>query len=253
MAGKGPAMYKRQSMIKSLINVLTPVTYQLKKPALYDFYEGESPIDWAKLLYEAPVAIAFQATFGRAGRHGDHNPDRAVAHFVDEARAHRVKYGLYHFLTPGKIAEQATFYINTVENLGGLGNMNPIVDIEYEPNPRDKNAVSGHAWANDIKQWLDLVETHFHLRPIIYTSANFWKYTFERGMPPLWTSQYPLWTAGYPWTAWVDANKTCPPAYIPAGWKRAHLWQYAENGRTKKYSANDLNLLAPELMQEIIR
>jgi len=54
-----------------------------------------------------------------------------------------VKYGLYHFLKPNSITEQADFYSNTVQSLGGFGDMEPIVDVEHEPSRKDKNAVNG--------------------------------------------------------------------------------------------------------------
>jgi len=221
--------------------------YKLKSPAIFDFYEGEAPLDWEGIKAAKPLRVAFQATYGRHGRHNDDTPDREVRQFVNEAKANGIKYGLYHFLTPRSIAEQADFYIKTVQSLGGLGDMEPIVDIEYEPNRKDKNAVPGAEWAGQIKAWLDLVEAAFGMKPMIYTSAKFWAFTFGRNnMPPEWTPNYRLWTAGYPLTEYVDKNTTCPPSYIPAGWKEWAIWQYAEDGRYRKYAANDLNLVSED-------
>jgi len=229
----------------SVANRATPVRYQLKSPAVYDFYEGEYPVDWEEIKATNPVRVVFQATYGRRGRHGDNKPDRRVQDYVNEAQANGVKYGLYHFLVPHSIAEQATFYLDTVQSLGGFGDMEPVVDIEYEPSRRDRHAIRGSGWADQIKAWLDTVEEASGMKPMIYTSAKFWTFTFDRqGNPPAWTSNYRLWTAGYPYTLYVDGNTTCPKTYIPKGWTDWAIWQYAEDGRYRQYPANDLNLVS---------
>jgi GH25 family lysozyme M1 (1,4-beta-N-acetylmuramidase) len=223
-----------------------PFRYTLKSPAIYDFYEGEYPVDWEAIKATNPLRVVFQATYGRRGRRNNGKPDTAVKKYVEEAKANGVKYGLYHFLKPNFIEEQADFYWNTVMDLGGLGDMDPIVDIEYEPDRRDKNALRGVQWGVQIKNWLDIIENKSGgKRPIIYTSAKFWSFTLDRqGKPPEWTSQYPLWTAGYPPALEIDGHLTCPENYIPAGWKEYAIWQYAEDGRFRKHPANDLNLVS---------
>jgi len=241
---KRPKKNGREGVVR-IANTLTPYQYALKSPAIYDFYEEEYPLDWDAIKATAPLRLAFQATFGRHGRHGDDKPDRKVKQYVDEAKANGVKYGLYHFLKPNSINEQADFYLNTIQSLGGFGDMEPIVDVEHEPSRKDKNAVNGAQWAGQIKAWLDLVETASGKKPMIYTSAKFWAFTFDRqGKPPVWTPDYRLWTAGYPYALWVDSNVTCPKSYIPAGWTECAIWQYAEDGRYRKHPANDLNLVS---------
>ena len=236
---------KGRDAVVSIANRITPFRYQLKSPAIYDFYEGEYPLDWEKITATNPLRVVFQATYGRRGRHGDNKPDRKVQEYVNEAQANGVKYGLYHFLWPHSIAEQAAFYLDTVRSLGGFGNMEPIVDIEYEPPRRDRDALRGSGWANQIKAWLDIVENAAGMKPMIYTSAKFWAFTLDReGNPPAWTSNYRLWAAGYPYALYVDGNTTCPNAYIPKGWTEWAIWQYAEDGRYRQYPANDLNLVA---------
>lgn len=229
----------------AIANTLTPFQYTLKSPAVYDFYEGEYPLNWQAIKATNPLRVVFQATYGRHGRWDDNKPDRKVKQYVDEAKANGVKYGLYHFLKPNSINEQADFYLNTIKSLGGFGDMEPIVDVEYEPSRRDRNAIRGTQWAGQIKAWLDLVEGASGKKPLIYTSAKFWAFTFDRDeKPPVWTSQYRLWTAGYPFAMRVDSNVTCPKSYIPAGWTECAVWQYAEDGRYRRHPANDLNLVS---------
>jgi GH25 family lysozyme M1 (1,4-beta-N-acetylmuramidase) len=145
--GRKRPKQKRAGAVVSIANTLTPYRYTLKSPAVYDFYEGEYPVDWEAIKATAPLRVVFQATYGRHGRHGDDRPDRFVRQYVDEAKANNVKYGLYHFLKPNSIAEQADFYLNTVQSLGGFGDMEPIVDVEHEPSRKDKNAVNWAQWA----------------------------------------------------------------------------------------------------------
>ena len=139
---KRPKKNGREGVVR-IANTLTPYRYALKSPAIYDFYEGEYPVDWNAIVATAPLRVVFQATYGRHGRHGDDKPDRTVKQYIDEAKANNVKYGLYHFLKPNSITEQADFYLNTVQSLGGFGDMEPIVDVEHEPSRKDKNAVNG--------------------------------------------------------------------------------------------------------------
>ena len=243
--GRKRGKKKGRDIVVAVVNRITPVGYALKSPAIFDFYEDEYPVDWEAIKAANPLRVAFQATLGRHGRHGDDKPDRKVQQFINEAKANSVKYGLYHFLTPNSITEQANFYLTTVASLGGFADMEPIVDIEYEPNRKDKSALNGSQWASQIKTWLDIVENSSGKKPMIYTSAKFWGFTHDRdGKPPVWTSNYRLWTAGYPLTLYVDSNVTCPKSYIPQGWTECAIWQYAEDGRYRKHPANDLNLVS---------
>lgn len=112
--------------------------------------------------------------------------------------------GAYHFyVTEDDPEEQARFFIDTVEL--GPGDLAPVVDIE----------LIGHGTrpglADRLKTYLDLIEAHYGVKPIIYTSPAFWDAHLTDAF-----GAYPLWVAEYE----VDAPR------LPQGWTDWHLWQW---------------------------
>jgi len=115
--------------------------------------------------------------------------------------------GAYHFyVTEDDPEEQAGFFTSNVALESG--DLAPVVDVE----------LLGHGTrpglAERVKKFLELVEAHYGIRPIIYTSPNFWDQhlTAEFG-------DYPLWVAEYG----VEAPR------LPSGWQAWHLWQWQED------------------------
>jgi hypothetical protein len=247
---KRSLIYQAQGLSNRLTAAVIP--FSLKLPALFDFYEGEWPLDWASLKNIDPFRLVFQATCGAHGRHSDNKPDRYVKAFVGISQTQGFKYGLYHLLVPGETQRQADFYCQTVDSLGGLGAMMPILDVEYSFFGR--RSIAGKQWAGQVKLWLDMVEAHFHVKSLIYTSKYYWSYLnyfqiitgAKKPMlaPPPWTKDYPGWFAGYPWTPYVDANVTMPKTYQANGFIDWAAWQYNDAGRPR-FPANDLNLVSP--------
>ena len=112
--------------------------------------------------------------------------------------------GAYHFyVTEDDPAEQAQFFIDNV--VLEPGDLAPVVDVE----------VIGHNTAPDIadrlRLWLQKVEAHYGVKPIIYTTANFWDANLSGDF-----GEYPLWVAEYD----VESPR------LPAGWTTWHLWQW---------------------------
>jgi hypothetical protein len=244
--------------VKSVVNAVTAkvVGYDRKTPELMDFYEGEAPLDWESINHYDPLAVVFQATVGAYGRHGDNKPDRAVRTFIAQAQSNHKKYGVYHLLLPDKIPEQTNFYIHTVEELGGLGNMPPITDIEVD-------WIRGTGWANQIKQHKDLLEDYFNQRVLAYTSKYYASFANDKyGNPPSCFKEMYGWMAGYLWVPYIDANVMMPHSYLANGFLGWAAWQYWDRGKSSpprdcpKFPANDLSLISPwfETMinQEII-
>lgn len=244
--------------------VVRAVGYDLKRPAIFDFYEGEVyGLDYSYLSDLNPLRVVWQVTFGPKGRHWNNRMDYAVGAFVDAATRRNIKYGLYHLMLPGKASEQAHFYCKSVEALGGLGHMMPILDVEID-------YVNGKSWANDVKMWLDVVEQRLGQKALIYTNRHYWAFLNHRQdepqgahpakkpkkiiAPPPWTGDYMLWSAGYPWVPYLDANVTMPKAYQAWGFKDWAVWQYYPFGRSTPprgfpkhptFPANDLCMVSP--------
>ena len=233
--------------VKSVANIVVSkvVGYNAKTPEMWDFYEGEAPLNWDSICRINPIRIVFQATVGQHGRHNDNKPDRAVSLFVKGAQVYKQKYGLYHLLLPNGIPEQAQFYINTVESLGGLGNMMPIMDVEVD-------WLRGSSWAGMIAQWKDIVEAHFNQKILCYTSKYYASFANDKnGNPPACFKDMYGWMAGYLFLPYFDANPTMPHSYLANGFTDWAAWQYFDKGRSSpprgfsSYPANDLSLVSP--------
>ena len=216
--------------------------YQLKTPVVVDVYQEEYPVDWPN-MNPAPYRALLQCTKGQ------YHADIRCGDYIQECNAHGIKYGLYHYLLPNNIDEQATLYKLTVTALGGLGHFPPIVDVEYKP-PKQKhehpdNFPRGRNWAIQVKAYLDAIENWCGQKPMIYTSRYFWEFTFDHtGSPPAWTDDYPLWVAWYPKKTTIDNTASPRDSRKPKGWTKWDLWQYSQSGRTDGYLANDYNHIA---------
>jgi len=115
--------------------------------------------------------------------------------------------GAYHFfVTEDDPVVQAEFFIQTVGD--DHGELLPVLDIE----------LIGHGTRGDLAKkvriFLELVEKKYRVKPIIYTSPNFWDKHIRSDF-----SAYPLWVAEYG----VDKPR------LPHGWTGWMIWQYKEN------------------------
>jgi len=205
--------------------------YNLKQPVVVDVYEGEAPVRWE------PV---YRAILKASGKFSDgyRRQDYQVENYAAQCRALEIKIGLYHFLLPNNIAEQAELFLSVWKKLGGA-DMPPIADVECDPGIWN---VGHAAWAGQVRTFLDLLELGTGDKPIVYTSEKYWYYTTVDDKAQTWTDEYPLWVAQYPYSQYVDVNDA--PAKLPQGWTKWALWQYADDGRTQGYFANDFNTVA---------
>ena len=115
--------------------------------------------------------------------------------------------GAYHFYYPSRDAnDQADNFIATVKLT--KGDLPPVVDIEISNNRPSKKIYQG------LKVFINRIESHYHIRPIIYTNISFYQ-TYLKGS----FDAYPLWIAGYfdhdrfynqfivPWIMWQHSEK----------------------------------------------
>lgn len=145
-------------------------------------YQGD--IDWKMLLQTRHSQFPIRFIFMKATEGGDFADKNFVANF-DSARANGFIRGAYHFYNPRTDAIcQADFFINSVKLK--KGDLPPVLDIEKKG--KDMNRLRA-----DLKLWLQLVEKHYGVKPIIYSSYSYkMKYLNDSVF-----NSYPYWIAHY--------------------------------------------------------
>ena len=115
--------------------------------------------------------------------------------------------GAYHFFLVHKDAEkQANNIIKNVKLQSG--DLPPVLDVEVTFKK------SSDQIRQSVKQWLDITEAHYGVKPIIYTNADFYKRHLQGHF-----DDYPLWVAHY-----LQPHQP----RISRDWS---FWQHSEQGR----------------------
>ena len=166
-------------------------------------YQGH--IDWPRLAEHRAGEFPIRFIFMKATEGGDHQDDTFRQNF-DSAKTYRFIRGAYHYFLPRTDAlKQADFFIRTVPLTAG--DLPPVLDVETT-GKKDKAELQAC-----VKTWLDRVEAHYGVKPILYTS---YKFKMRYLDSPVFDA-YPYWIAHY----YVDSVRYQGP------W---HFWQHTDVG-----------------------
>lgn len=166
-------------------------------------YQGE--VDWDKLIQNQAEDYPFSFIFVKATEGGDLS-DENFQHNFAAARRYGLIRGAYHYFNPEtSAAKQARFFINTVRL--DSADLPPVLDVESRGSQGKEYLVKA------VKVWLDIVEAHYGVKPILYTSYKFKTNYLDDSL----FNAYPYWIAHY----YVDtvAYKGC--------WR---FWQHTDVG-----------------------
>ena len=187
-----------------------------------DIYSGTGSIDW-QAVKNANISFAFvKATEGM------NFVDEAFSVNWEQMRKAGMIRGAYHFFRPAKDpAAQAQNFLQTINELE-IGDLPPVLDAEYTPNPDEWSNFDLTTRIARVKQWLDIVEQKTGRKSIIYTAPNFWNDTMGNSHA---FTDYPLWIANY------GVSEPTVPAdnWGGKGWK---LWQISDSGSVDGISNN---------------
>ena len=101
------------------------------------------------------------------------------------AKKQEIARGAYHFFIASQDpVKQAEYFISRVKLMPG--DLPPVLDAEQA------SILPVNAFRQKIRAWLAVVETHYKVKPIIYTNADFYK----KYLGPEF-NEYPLWVAHY--------------------------------------------------------
>ena len=191
--------------------------FGINMPANYaihgiDVSKYQKTIGW-RLVKEMQVDgiqvgfVFMKATEGLSSVDGQFSRNWAMA------EKHELIRGAYHFFIPGKSGKaQAENFIKTVRLK--KGDLPPVLDVEQT------YGVSKENLQKQVAEWLDVIEKKYKVKPIIYTSANFYE-TLLAGK----FDAYPLWVAHY-----LRKDK-------PRVSRKWDFWQHSETGRVNGIDA----------------
>ena len=169
-----------------------------------DFSHYQGCINWKDLknIHDStPISFVFlRATMGAIRR------DKYFKYNWKESRKRGVTVGAYHYYRPNENStKQANNFIKNVKLV--KGNLPPVLDIEKLPRHQSiKNMKIG------LKNWLNIIERHYGVKPIIYTGDTFYKKYLSSGE----FDNYILWIANFNkinhpktdrWTIWQFSDK----------------------------------------------
>lgn len=165
-------------------------------------FQGE--IDW-----QAVKASGIVFAFARA-LEGETIHDSSFTTNWQGMKEAGVVRGAYDFYVAGDAPTKQ------VEVFAGLvtlepGDLVPMVDIEGG----SLGASAPPDLIADFHQYLELMESHYGVKPIIYTDPSFWNEQMDDSF-----GDYPLWVAEY------GVDSPTPPK----GWDAWALWQHSDSG-----------------------
>lgn len=168
-----------------------------------DVSHYQKRIEWDTVVAKERVDFAFvKATEGH-----DYS-DSLFCRNWDALERLGVRRGAYHFFRAyGCGEEQALHFLRTVEMRPG--DLAPVLDIERT------DGIAPEIMRQEAAIWLQMVEKHLQVKPIIYSNQNF----YERHLAghfddyPLWVARYsdeePCLDSGKLWAIWQYSNKGC--------------------------------------------
>ena len=149
-----------------------------------DISEYQGKIDWDlvdNLENEYPIEFVFiRATAGN---------DREDGQFEKNwlsAKKRKMIRGAYHYYRPNENSlEQAKLFIKTVRLK--KGDLPPVLDIEKLPKGQSLDSLK-----IGLRRWLNAVEVHYKVKPIIYTGEKYYDDFLKEDF-----SDYLFWIANY--------------------------------------------------------
>lgn len=189
-----------------------------------DISHYQDRIDWERLRNANVQRVPLRFVFVKATE-GVSMIDENFSDNFYQARQNDLIRGAYHFFVPDADArKQARFYLKQVHL--EEGDLPPVLDVEKV------GRLSSEQLRKAVRTWLEIVEEHYGVKPILYTGASFKKKYLNDSI----FNQYPYWIAHY----YVEK-----PTY-EGSWK---FWQYTDFGKIDGIQGNvDCNIFNGSLL-----
>ena len=172
-----------------------------------DVSEFQGKVDWDEVnILEEKYPVQFVFIRATAGN------DRVDSKFKrnwEGAKEHKIIRGAYHYYRPNENSiEQANLFIKTVKLK--KGDLPPVLDIEKLPINQPLDSLK-----KGLKRWLNKVEAHYQVRPIIYSGERYYSDFLKEEF-----GEYLFWIANYnfyrekiedDWLFWQFTEKASLP------------------------------------------
>ncbi len=202
--------YKRARFVRyPEFGIKIPVGYEIHG---IDVSKYQSTIAWKEVKDMNIKQIRMSFAFIKATE-GITNYDPQFNRNWNKCKDAGIFRGAYHFFVPTRDGkQQAENFIDKVSL--ETGDLPPVLDIEQ------LNGSSPENLRIEAKKWLNIVEGHYGVKPIIYTNVDF--YTNYLGDD---FDDYPFWAAHY---------QSEGKPRIKRNWI---FWQHSDEGRVNGVSA----------------
>lgn len=172
-----------------------------------DVSRHQGIINW-KLVHDMAVnGICIDFAFIKATE-GSSHIDISYYYNWKKSKEHGIMRGAYHYFKANKDAEsQAKHFTNIVKLRSG--DLAPVLDFEEDGNLSDAIILK------KLKTWLQTVEAHYHIKPIIYVNIHYYNRYIKGNF-----DDYPIWIAHY--------YKGKPSMGVDSKWL---FWQHNDRGR----------------------
>ena len=168
-------------------------------------YQGV--VDWDRVATQDQHFAFIKASEGR-----EHRDVAFLANWTGARRA-GLRRGAYHYLLPhASVEEQLSNYIDLVKL--EPGDLPPVLDVE------DIGRLSGPQLVRHVRDWLQLAEAHYGVKPIVYTGLNFYNRYLAGQFDeyPLWLARYderdPVTICGRPYQFWQFTDRASVPGIV---------------------------------------
>lgn len=198
------------------------LSHHIDKVFGVDVSHYQEKVDWKQVSWiydEFPVNfVILRATMGWNGK------DATFSSNWSALRDSRMVRGAYHYYRPDEPSvEQAENFIRSVKLIPG--DLPPILDIENLPKVQSMDRLK-----IGLQNWLNIVERHYGVKPIIYSGQHYYEKYLEQQF-----KDYTVWVANY--------NHR-----VRAPEKHWHIWQFTEKGYARGIKGDvDVNIFNGDL------
>ena len=190
-----------------------------------DVSKWQGDVDWAEVA-STPVRYAImRATIGNTSSTG-RSVDPMYFEYLAEATANGLVVGAYHRANVGRADDDATREANYFVSNAQIaaGDVLPVLDIE------ETHGLTIAEMQDWVREWVQRVFTRTGVKPLIYTSPNFWQVHMGNTR---WFADhgYPLWIAHWG----VSAPSVPADDWGGNGWL---FWQWTSTGHVAGIAGN---------------